>query len=125
MNPTAQMFLQAQGITSVATVMATNTNELAPAWVEWNEGAFNTLRAAADIECWKRDLEPHLSSESTKMGANPLSNHDAGAELTQKPVAEVVSPTVEVAPELRDLESEARKFLSAQGIATAKGFSVN
>jgi hypothetical protein len=43
--------------------------------------------------------------------------------LTQNPVAEVVSPIVEVAPELiRDLESGAREFLIAQGIFTVEVF---
>jgi hypothetical protein len=105
---TAQIFLQAQGITSVLDFMAANANELAPAWIEWNEGAFTTTKATADLHCWKREVQHEWSSNSTKKGATPRSNHVAGALLTQKPVAEVEAPTVEVAPELFDLKSTGR-----------------
>jgi hypothetical protein len=68
---TAQIFLQAQGITSVLTFTATNANELAPAWIEWNEGAFNTPKSTAGLECWKRDVQNQSSYGSAKMGAIP------------------------------------------------------
>lgn len=42
LSSTVQDFLQAQGITSALDLMAANANELAPAWIKWNKGAFKT-----------------------------------------------------------------------------------
>jgi hypothetical protein len=119
---TAQEFLQAQGITSALNFMANNANELAPAWIKWNEGAFKTTKATSDLRCWKRKVHHRWSSSSTKEGAVPRSNQFAEVLFIQKPVAEAAVPTVEVAPALRVLESEAREFLIAQGITTAEAF---
>jgi hypothetical protein len=105
LSPTAQEFLQAQGITSALTFMAINANDLAPAWIEWNEGTLKTKKATMDLQCWKRRVQHQWSSSSTKEGATPLSNHVAGALLSQRPVAEEVAPTVEAVPALRFLES--------------------
>jgi hypothetical protein len=52
----------------------------------------------------------------------PLSNHVTEAVLKQSSVAEAIAPTIEVAPALRVLESEAREFLIAQGIRTVEAF---
>jgi hypothetical protein len=49
LSPTAQEFLQAQGITSALNFIAINANEMAPAWVEWNAGAFKTNKATGDL----------------------------------------------------------------------------
>jgi hypothetical protein len=59
-----------------------------------------------------------------KKGAIPLSkNHVTEAALKQSSVAEAIAPTaLEAAPTLHVLESEAREFLIAQGIATADAF---
>jgi hypothetical protein len=120
LSPTAQEFLQAQGITSALNFIAINANDLAPAWVEWNKGAFTTNKATTDLQCWKRKVQNQWSSNSTKEGATSGSTHVPGALLSQRPVTQTRAPTVEVVPALRVLESEAREFLIAQGIATAE-----
>jgi hypothetical protein len=119
LTSTAREFLHAQGITSALNFMASDANELAPAWAEWNEGALKTNKVIADIQCWKQNVRHKWSVSSTKEGAASLSHHDEGAELSQRPVAEAVAPTVEVIP---FLESGARAFLLAQGITTAEAF---
>jgi hypothetical protein len=72
LKPTAQEFLQAQGITSALTFMAINANDLAPAWVEWNEGAFKTNEATMDLRCWKRKVRHQWSSSSKKGGDSSI-----------------------------------------------------
>jgi hypothetical protein len=122
LSPTAQEFLQAQGIASALNFIAINANDLAPAWVEWNAGTLKTNKATADLQCWKRKVRHQWSSNSTKQGATPLSNHVTEAVLSQRPVAEEVAPTIELLPFLRFLESETRECLIAQGIATTEAF---
>jgi hypothetical protein len=143
LSPTAQEFLQAQGITSALTFIAINANDLAPAGIEWNEGAFKTIKSISDLQCWKRNVRHQWSSRSTKQGATPLSNHVAVAVLSQRPVVEEVAPTVEEVPalelgarefeqlsslpreplaELKTVSSMARQFLSSQGIVTTEAF---
>jgi hypothetical protein len=120
LTPTAQEFLQAQGITSASNFVASNANQLAPAWAEWSGGALKTSKAKADVQCWKRKVRRQWFGSPTKKGATTLSHHVAGAELSQRPVfADAVAPTVEVFP---SLELGAREFLLAQGITTAEVF---
>jgi hypothetical protein len=66
LNPTAQKFLQAQGITSALNFMATNASELPSVWVEWNEGAFKTGKATSELCCWKRKMQHRWFSSSAK-----------------------------------------------------------
>ena len=94
-----QEFLQAQGITSAMNFMATNATELAPAWIEWNKGAFKTSnngKAKSDVLCWKRKVRDRWYSNSTKEEATP-----------------------HLAPVPRINESDASVFLIAQGIASS------
>jgi hypothetical protein len=106
LSPRAQEFLQAQGIASALNFIAINANDLAPAWIEWNEGAFKTNKAISDLQCWKRKVRYQWSSSSAKGATPPLSNHAVTeAVLKQSSVAEAEAPTVEVVPALRFLES--------------------
>jgi hypothetical protein len=111
LSTTAQDFLQLQGIICALSLMGTNASDLAPAWVEWNEGAFKTGKATTDVRRWKRNVRDRWSR----------SNHVTEDVLSPSPVAEAVAP-VELVPVLRALESEARDFFIAQGISTAEAF---
>jgi hypothetical protein len=99
LSPTAHKFLQAQGITSALNLMATNASGLAPAWVEWNKGAFKTNRAKSDLRDWKHKVRDRWYSSSTKEDAAP-----------------------QLASVLRLRESDVSEFLIAQGIASEVAF---
>jgi hypothetical protein len=63
------------------------------------------------------------SGNAARIGtAGDLKAHDNISRTRHMPVAEAVASAVEVAHELGVLESEAREFLIAQGIATAEAF---
>jgi GH18 family chitinase len=81
LSPTAQEFLQAQEITSALNFTATNTKELAPAWIEWSgEGASKTNgKAMSEIQCWKREVRYQVSAAAlNSQGEVPDSHAEVG-----------------------------------------------